>query len=276
VIPWDLESKKRRVKEASDSLSSSSTDINSALLSIKPERTTFILLKGMFRAAKTLNDEHIGVLYESVGGADSTNLQSLLGRACGYRKSSRSVVFVAKSTVTTYLTLWRELCAQRNFPSVTNVPIASLKGKMPGVRAILKEGRSCLVLTQASACPISGGGGRSVSTPLTQPRREHNDDHFNVEWSVEFRTPEEAKAMTGAKKMESMENGFYKNVKGAKAPLTREQYIALRAGKKTAHVPKSLDSLKVGKSMKKTIAFYDNPLDVSTVHFVVRTLTRIA
>jgi len=271
VIPWDLESKKRRLKEASDSLSSSSTDINSALLSAKPERTTFILLKGMFRAAKTLNDEHVGVLYESVGGADSTNLQSLLGRACGYRKSTRTIVFVAKSTVTTYLTLWRELCAQRNFPTVTNVPIALLKGKMPGVRAILKEGRSCLLLKEASACPISGAGGGNV-TDARRRRIVSNDDDFNVEWSAEFITEAEARA-AGGKKMK-MKDGFFSNAMGGKGPMTREHLIRVRAGKKTAH---SRIHLRPEQRVDhKTFAFYENPLDASTVRFIVRTLTRIA
>jgi len=276
IVPWDLESKKLRSKKSSDSDSTNSTDINTAYLSTKPTRTTFILLKGMFRAAKTFNDSHVGVLYDRVGGADSTNLQSLLGRACGYNKSSRSIVFVAKSTVDNYIRLWRELCANRNFPTVTDVPVASLKGKMPGVGVASQQGMSKLVLKQATACPLGACAALGVHVIVPRPRVAYNHDNYDAEWSVEFLTAEEAKALTGAKKMEPSENGFYKNVSGKKTPMTREQYIAFKAGKKTAYGGKSLASLKVGESNNRTIAFYENPLDVSTVRFVVRTLTRIA
>jgi len=278
VVPWDLESKKRRSKESSDSDSTNSTDINSAYLSTKPAQTTFILLKGMFRAAKTLNDSYVGVLYDRVGGADSTNLQSLLGRACGYGKSSRSIVFVAKSTVDNYIRLWRELCANRNFPTITDIPIVSLKSKMPGVDVASHEGMSKLVLKQAAASPINPGAGSAggQNTGVRPKRIPPNEDNFSVEWSDEFLSAEEAKAVTGAKKMDPLDSGFYRHIAGKKTPMTREQYIALRAGKKTSHVPKSLETLKIGKSIKKTIAFYENPLEVSTVRFVVRTLTRIA
>jgi hypothetical protein len=283
VIPWDLESKKRRSKEASESASTNSTDINTAYLSTKPTQTTFILLKGMFRAAKTLNDAYVGVLYDRVGGADSTNLQSLLGRACGYGKSSRSIVFVAKSTVNNYIDLWRDLCSTRTFPTITGIPIASLKGKMPGVSVKSQQGKSQLVLTQTSASPINAGAGAGAGTgaggqsvAISRPRVPYNPDNYDVEWSEEFLTAEEAQALTGAKKMEPSENRFYKNVSGKETPMSREQYIAFRAGKKTAYGGKSLSSLKVGESNKRTIAFYENPLDASTVRFVVRKLTRRA
>ena len=37
----------------------------------------------MFYAAKRLHDEHAGIFFDRVGAKDDTNLQSLLGRACG-------------------------------------------------------------------------------------------------------------------------------------------------------------------------------------------------
>lgn len=277
VIPWDMESKKRNSKDSSDTASSISSDINTSYLSEKPTRTTFILLKGMFRAAKTLNDEHVGVLYDRVGGADSTNLQSLLGRACGYGKSSRSIIFVAKSTVDNYITLWKDLCKTKNFPKITNIPVGSLKGKMPGVAVENNQTNSNLILKQSASSPLSLGVGAHVESAAAQPPRIlPNDDDFDAVWSAELLTAEEAKIITGGKKMTPSEStGFYAHVGGKKTPMTREQFIALRAGKKTAHVGKSLDSLKIGESMNKTIAFYENPLDSSTVRFVVRTLTRI-
>jgi len=272
VVPWDMESKKRRFKDTSDSASTASADINSAYLSTKPTQTTFILLKGMFRAAKTLNDAHVGVLYDRVGGADSTNLQSLLGRACGYGKSSRSIVFVANSTVMNYINLWRELCANRRFPTITDVPVTSLKGKMPGVGAKSEQGRSQLVLKQASACPLGAGPGGQTTAAVPRRNTAANDDDFDVEWSHEFLTEAEARA-AGGKKMK-MKDGFFSNAMGAKGPMTREQLIRVRAGKKTAH---SRIHLRPEQRVDhKTFAFYENPLDASTVRFIVRTLTRRA
>jgi hypothetical protein len=272
VIAWDMESNKKRRAGGSDasSVASSSTDINEAYLSEKPQRTMFILLKGMFRAAKTLLDTHVGVLYDRVGGMDSTNLQSLLGRACGYGKSTRTVIFAGESTVRNYLTLWRELCSSRDFPgTVEGIPASKLKGKMPGV---LARGRPAakLSVTAAHASPLGGDNGPAAAG-AGPPRAAHDDDDFDVSWSEEFRTAEEARAITG-KKMEVQESGFYANAAGRAGPMTREHLVAIRGGKKTAGGrPRPGPS---GQKILKTFAFYENPMDTTTVRFVVRTLTR--
>ena len=272
IVAWDMESNKKRRAGGSDasSVASSSTDINDAYLSEKPQRTTFILLKGMFRAAKTLTDTHVGVLYDRVGGADSTNLQSLLGRACGYGKSTRTVIFTGESTVTNYLTLWRELCSRRNFPStVTGIPASKLKGKMPGV-TVHGPGEAQLVVTSSHATPLGAAVG-PVAAGGGPARVAHDDDDFDVSWSEEFRTAEEARAIT-KKKMQLQANGFYANAAGRNGPMTREHLIAIRGGKKTAGGrPRPGPS---GQKILKTFAFYENPLDATTVRFIVRTLTR--
>lgn len=271
VVPWDTESKKRRAKEAVETASVVSTDINEAYLSEKPTQTTFILLKGMFRAAKTLDDAHVGVLYDRVGAADSTNLQSLLGRACGYGKSTRTVVFAAESTVNTYIQLWRELCSNRNFPTVTDVPVESLRGKMPGVTTKKNRGVVRLVLKPAAASPLgSAAGGVAPPVVAARQRRVYNEDDFDVTWSAEFHTADEAMAITHSKKMKALPNGFYSNAaSGNGGPMTREQLVAVQNGKKTANGRPS-----ARPCTHKTFAFYENPLDASTVRFVVRTLTR--
>ena len=65
----------------------------------------------MLYAAKTLDDKYCGVLYDRVAGAHHTGLQSLLGRACGYGKSKRTVVYTDMETVDTYNDYWSSLAA---------------------------------------------------------------------------------------------------------------------------------------------------------------------
>jgi hypothetical protein len=109
-------------------------DINEKL-EVEPEKHTFIVLKNMFYAAKTLEDEFVGVLYDRMGNKDDTNLQSLLGRACGYGKSSRTIIYTSKQTVENYLGCWRELCADPRFaPTLEGIPVSKIDKKMTGVR----------------------------------------------------------------------------------------------------------------------------------------------
>ena len=73
-----------------DSSSAKLEDINEVLREA-PAQHTFILLKNMFYASKTMDDTHVGVLWDRVSGKDDTNLQSLLGRACGARPLGRMI-----------------------------------------------------------------------------------------------------------------------------------------------------------------------------------------
>ena len=271
VICWDNESNKKRNRDTS-STSSTSTDINASQLSEKPTRTRFILLKGMFRAAKTMNDAHVGVMYDRVGGQDATNLQSLLGRACGYGKSSRTIVFASSSTVNTYLKLWKELCANKHFSEiVAGVPVDRLRGKMPGVTAAGSSVRATLAPTLTTASPL--GAGVELSNAGTGSNRViHNEDDFSVEWSQEFTSLAATKALNPYGPRKADENGFYAPLAGS-GPMSRANFLKLQSGKKTAHMNKALD--KVGDKARRTIVFYENPLDATTARFVVRTLTRI-
>jgi hypothetical protein len=274
VVPWDMESKKRRYKEVSETASTNSTDINSAYLSTKPAQTTFILLKGMFRAAKTLNDAHVGVLYDRVGGADSTNLQSLLGRACGYGKSSRSIVYVANSAVTNYIELWRELCANRQFPTITDIPVVSLKGKMPGVAVKTEESRSKLVVKQARACPIGAGADIGVQVVVPRPRVVVNDDDFEDEWR-EFSSFEDAKKWGKNIRPKTKDaNGFeLSSTTGNPRVLSVNDILTLKAGKKTSAMP--TDHKKKGDVRDRLFVVYSNENDPTSGRWVVHRLRRI-
>lgn len=56
------------------------------LLSVQPKKHTIILIKGFWRAAKTLPDDHIGIVHEYKADekSDTTEAQGLIGRLCGY------------------------------------------------------------------------------------------------------------------------------------------------------------------------------------------------
>lgn len=84
-------------------------DINT-LLETPPTQHTFIIIKNAFYAAKTLKDQHVGVLYDRQTDNDAAVLQGLAGRACGYGKSADTVVFTIENAIDRYLKTWRALC----------------------------------------------------------------------------------------------------------------------------------------------------------------------
>jgi hypothetical protein len=95
IIPWDSSSKKHE----------DNGDLNDLYLKKKPICHSFILIKQMFTCAKTLCDQHVGVMFERVveNCEDAFILQSLLGRACGYGKSKDTIVFTNMKVVDRYV-----------------------------------------------------------------------------------------------------------------------------------------------------------------------------
>ena len=136
IIDWDANSKTKSKKIASDGDSSTEDldDINTILLE-QPERTTFIILKNMLYAAKTMEDTNVGVLYDRINGKDDTTLQSLLGRACGYGKSQNTLIYTSKQTISNYETCWRDLCSRPETPLLVNIPATLIDKRMNGVKA---------------------------------------------------------------------------------------------------------------------------------------------
>ena len=135
IISWNASSNsKKKAQEDSSSSGFDLDDINE-ILREEPIVTTFVLLKNMFYAAKTLDDRNVGIMYDRIGGKDDTNLQSLIGRACGYGKSDRTIVYTSQQTVDNYLKCWRELCSNTKAPLLYNIPASHLNGKMVGVQA---------------------------------------------------------------------------------------------------------------------------------------------
>ena len=200
VIPWDSESKPNK-PSSEGSTTQPMEDINQ-LLEDRPEKHTFVLLKNMFYAAKTMEDKYVGVLYDRVGGKDDTNLQSLLGRACGYGKNQETIVFTSGDTVRNYLEFWHAVIRQRPVPALTNIPSRKLDKKMAGQRV---DSGCTLRTSPTHAAPIGGanvGGG-----PVPRKRRYdgwvHNVERFpsmaalNLRWQAikgvaeNLRTPQQ-------------------------------------------------------------------------------------
>ena len=87
------------------------------LLAVKPLKHTFLFIKEKLRCAKTLQKDHLGVLYERITRKPVMNtiLQGLVGRLTGYHDNTDSVVFSNVELVETYKMHWaHSFRAQKN------------------------------------------------------------------------------------------------------------------------------------------------------------------
>jgi hypothetical protein len=277
IVPWDSTQKPKNSNGGDASSASSDLDDINSLLTQEPERTTFILLKNMFYAAKTLNDQHVGILYDRVGGKDDTNLQSLLGRACGYGKSKRTVIYCSSQTILNYEACWRELCSNPRCPAeLSDVPASRLEKKMTGVVVSRAHGGAgtSLSVSARHATPLGAGIGSSASASDSSTKREKaNEDDFSSEWQ-EFASFAQAKAFASRIKEPEMKEGFYhSSTTGHAKKLRYDEVLAMKGGKKTANLPWS--KLAVGKSVPRLYVCYRNTEDPTSAVFVVRRLTRL-
>ncbi len=179
IVPWDAKAKAEEAASAKESDSSTAVmdDINE-LLAVEPEVPTFIILKNMFYASKTLDDRHVGVLYDRVSGKDDTNLQSLLGRACGYGKSKRSIIYTSNTTVTNYVRVWRDLITRCD-PTGALVPTAEAPaaGSMPGVASQRTSGgMTRLTATAEKAVPTTAPSVTGAAAEAHKAQRAANNE----------------------------------------------------------------------------------------------------
>ena len=279
IITWDASSNSARSK-ASGEDSTSGADLNdiNEILAEPPTVTTFVLLKNMFYAAKTLDDSNVGVLYDRVGAKDDTNLQSLLGRACGYRKSNMTVVYTSGQTLDTYRRCWREVCLNPSAPRLVNVPVSRTHLKMTGIHAssVVRGDSSLLSVARSVATPLGGADGSVASSGAAgASRAKANEDDFVSEW-FEFKTLAEAKAVATRSHTPRMENGFYLTSTTGKVGVQRyDAVLAFKGGKKTANMDWS--KLTVGGDPAfRLYVGYKNIQDPSSAVYMVRKLTRIA
>ena len=174
VIAWDSSSSSKR--SSGDGSSTSSIEDINEILEVRPTKITFIVIKDMFYASKTLCDTHVGALYDRCGGKDDTNLQSLLGRACGYEKSKRTIVFTSMETVGNYLKFWRDIATA---PTIRGEDAKALSGKMAGV---VSDG-SALGVAHNRATPVV----KKDDAPAPAPKAADTDKDHRV-----FATQDEA------------------------------------------------------------------------------------
>jgi hypothetical protein len=75
----------------------------------EPVKHTIIFIKEMLRCSQTLPKEYIGVLYERFNNNfidDSTIIQGLTGRLCGYHNNTDAICFTNLDSVDKYEQLW--------------------------------------------------------------------------------------------------------------------------------------------------------------------------
>jgi hypothetical protein len=278
IVAWDSKVRATAGDEEDSEATEEMKDIND-LLAAAPETHSFVLLKNMFYAAKTLKDTHVGVLWDRLGGSvggDNARLQSLLGRACGYGKSKRTVVYTSTETVERYLDFWRELCRNAEAETSTDSHKASDHNRrMPGVVAIAGENGSASVApVHNSANPVANSAANSVAA--SAGRVSVNQDNFaDPEWR-EFKTFAEAKTFASRVREPKRDaEGYYLSATTGKvARLSYGEVKAMQGGKKTAGFdPKKM---KAGQSAHTMYVCYKNLHDQESVVFVVGKLTRIA
>ena len=278
VRPWDSTSRPKSAG-AEDASSAKMEDIND-LLKEAPPQHTFIILKNMFYASKTMHDAHVGVMWDRVGGKDDTNLQSLLGRACGYNKSSTTIVYTSGQTVTNYLKFWWPVLAGGAVPA--GVDAARLDKKMPGqrVKAGAAGGAPVLQVVPTHATPVwvaaAAGGGGGGGGPVTPPRAKKvakNEDDYVAEIR-EFASFAAAKACATRSKEPKQVDGFYQtSTTGATRTLRYDEVVAFCSGKKTAGF--DLKKIGVGKFNQRLVVGYRDITDPKSAVFVVRRITRV-
>lgn len=271
IILWDAETHSKKKDE--DKSSASLDDINN-ILDIEPEVTTFIVLKNMLYAAKTMHDQHVGILYDRISGKDDTTLQSLLGRACGYGRSKRTIVYTSSQTITNYEKCWKELCSNANAPTLRNIPATFLDKKMEGVKAsaIVKGKTAKLSVVQGMATPYGMGLGVDPNAGSASGRKTANEDDFEMVWK-EFNTFEEAKKHAPRTKEKKVLNGFYQSSTTSGAvTLSYAEVLKMKSGKKTANLP---SGMKVGGTCTRMYIGYKDLTDPTSVVFAVRTIKKI-
>lgn len=279
VVKFDAVENARRSSVDDDVRSDCSMDdINDVLLEA-PDKDTFVVIKNMLYAAKTLNDEFVGVLWDrlSSGGKDDTSLQSLVGRACGYNKNKRTIIYTSKTTVDNYLSFWRELCADERMKSlvITDANKEKLAKRMVGIDAHDAVGGGVQFSVNSNvSCPLYAAGGDAEPPVVPVKRQKAVESNFEHSY-VEYSSFEAAKtAVEGIHTPKYSDDGFY--LTSTSGSIKKQPYSAVLAactGKKTANLP--WGNLEVGGKCNRLYVGYKDANDVGSAVFVVRTLTRI-
>lgn len=285
IIQWNSTSNAARsaAEVESDSLSEGGDDINTRL-SMEPVAPTFIIIKNMFYAAKTLRDRYVGVLHDRIAGKDDTNLQSLAGRACGYGKSERTVVFTTMSTIENYLDVWSKLTARSG--AVVDGSVRALHGKMPGVVATTtgNDGDVILHVHPERAFPFrpSDVGESIVDTPFapapsTRASNQASEcgleefptmDALNARWAELYR---EKKGMEPSRRLNTphKKDGIYKcSIGGDSARQTAEAIRRFAVG--TRSWGSGITTASTGDLIPRVLVGYEGETPVFFLRWAVK------
>jgi len=279
VIKFDSE-RTIRQKDIKDGASSTDEleDINE-LLRRAPTCHTFIVLKSMFYASKTLHDEFVGIMWDRVAAKDDTNLQSLMGRACGYGKNSKTIIYVSKNTVDHYLKFWKELCSNKHADATPpGITIEKAAKQMPHLMATTTGLTSSLThaspLTQRTGATVSGLDVK----PDTLPKKPRISTVI-TDFTGTFKEYDSYDALRadfphGLRNKKKDEDGFYLTSNASNSPhrMKYDAAIQMCRGKITTNMPRPS---KVGGSTHRYYVGYRDVTDPTSGVYIVRTLTQI-
>lgn len=111
-------------------------------------KPTFIFIKNMFYAGKTLVDTHVGALYDRNSEKDDTNGQSLPGRAGGHNRSNRTHVWTNIAGINRMITKWSKIMNTDDDINHQNLPVITrdLHNRMPHIETIQQPGSMQLII----------------------------------------------------------------------------------------------------------------------------------
>jgi hypothetical protein len=125
------------------------TNINDILenppLCSKP---TFIFIKNMFYAGKTLNDKHAGAMYDRKSEKDDTGGQSFPGRCSGHNRSNRTHIWTNIDGIDRLINKWNKIMSTDSDVNTQNEVIITkdLHKRMPHIEAVKPLGSSELIM----------------------------------------------------------------------------------------------------------------------------------
>lgn len=278
VISWDSKSNAKAAEDASSNGSQLVEDIND-ILENEPDVPTFILIKNMFYAAKTLNDMYCGVLFDRSSSKDDTNCQSLLGRACGYGHSTRTCIYTNLQTVTRYIEIWSKLKPTDGMV----IPISdpnTLSRKMAGLVASphIDGVRIAVGVRRAIPLVTSGSGMVATGQPIA-PNIEIHEDNFDSIWSEWFHTEKDcmdwwAKHNGRPRALPKNSDGFVICSAQKTGVLDVVDIEKIRSGKKTANSSKTPGKMTIGEKAFRRYGAYLDVNDNTTARFCVHIVIR--
>ena len=107
------------------------TNVDS-LVSLEPQRHTIIMIKGFWRASKTLNTQFVGLCHENAAKTKDWNaeIQGLAGRMCGVKPNRDTVIFCDKSVLHRYMEWFKNGCDYRKCQTYRSKSIRVVEGKV--------------------------------------------------------------------------------------------------------------------------------------------------